>query len=182
MPTELLIVLKAAEAAASWHSGQRRKGAAGEPYINHLIEVAKLVTEATDGQDPNLAAAALLHDAVEDQGIPLSRIAAMFGDDVASLVGEVTDDKSLPKHERKRLQVERAPHKSPRAKILKLADKTSNVRALTMSPPDWTLERRREYIRWACEVVAGLGEVSPCLQEQFRAAVQQVERALDGTA
>jgi guanosine-3',5'-bis(diphosphate) 3'-pyrophosphohydrolase len=179
MPTELLIVLRAAEAAADWHSSHKRKGVAGEPYINHLIEVAKLVTEATDGDDPHLTAAALLHDAVEDQNIPLSQIAAMFGDDVAALVGEVTDDKSLPKLERKRLQVEHAPHKSARAKILKLADKTSNVRALAVSPPDWPLERRRDYIRWAREVVAGLGEVNPYLQEQFEAAVRQAERAME---
>ena len=180
MPTELLIVLKAAEAAANWHSGQRRKGVAGEPYVNHLIEVASLVAEATNGEDPHLTAAALLHDAVEDQNIPLSQIASMFGEDVAALVGEVTDDKSLPRHERKRLQVEHAPHKSHRAKLLKLADKTSNVRALSLSPPDWTLERRREYVRWACEVVAGLGQASPYLQEQFEAAVRQAERDLEG--
>ncbi len=183
MPTELLTVLKAAEAAAHWHSSQKRKGAAGEPYINHLIEVATLVAEATNGQDPNLVAAALLHDAVEDQNIPLSQIASMFGDDVAALVGEVTDDKSLPKPERKRLQVEHAPHKSGRAKILKLADKISNVRALAASPPaDWTLERRREYVSWAREVVAGLGDACPHLQQQFELATGQADRLLEGSA
>jgi len=183
MPTKLLTVLKAAEAAAHWHSSQKRKGAAAEPYINHLIEVATLVAEATDGQDPHLVAAALLHDAVEDQNIPLSQIASMFGDDVAALVGEVTDDKSLPKLERKRLQAEHAPHKSGRAKILKLADKISNVRALAASPPaDWTLERRREYVSWARDVVAGLGDACPHLQQQFELATQQADRSLEGSA
>jgi (p)ppGpp synthase/HD superfamily hydrolase len=183
MPTELLTVLKAAEAASNWHSGQKRKGEAGEPYINHLIEVARLVAEATNGQDPHLVAAAFLHDAVEDQDVTLSQVASMFGDDVAALVGEVTDDRSLPKAERKRLQVEHAPHMSARAKILKLADKISNVRTVGVNPPsDWPLERRREYVGWARLVVAGLGEASPRLQELFEATAQETERVIEGAA
>ncbi len=183
MPMELPMVLRAAEAAAHWHSSQKRKGAAGEPYISHLIEVARLVAEATNGEEPHLVAAALLHDAVEDQNIPLSQIASMFGDDVAALVGEVTDDKSLPKAVRKRMQVEHAPHMSDRAKILKLADKISNVRAIGASPPpDWTMERRRDYIDWSREVVAGLGEACPYLQQQFELTAQQADRLIEGSA
>jgi (p)ppGpp synthase/HD superfamily hydrolase len=122
---------------------QRRKGASQEPYINHLLEVAMLVAMATEGKDPNLVIAALLHDAIEDQGITREEIAARFGAAVADLVTEVTDDKSLPKAERKRLQIVHAPGKSHRAKILKLADKTSNLRAIAASPPaDWNAERR----------------------------------------
>src|SRR5712691_5947524 len=103
---EWVTVLKAADAAARWHVHQRRKGQAGEPYINHLLEVATLVAEATDGKDPELVIAALLHDAIEDCEVPKEMIAATFGDDVAAIVGEVTDDKSLEKGERKRKQVE----------------------------------------------------------------------------
>ena len=99
-------VLKAAETAARWHADQKSKGSSGAPYINHLLEVASLVAEATDAKDPNLIVAALLHDAVEDQDIERAEIAKRFGDDVASLVQEVTDDKSLPSTERKRLQVD----------------------------------------------------------------------------
>ena len=180
MTADIVTILKAAEAAARWHAGQRRKGAAGEPYINHPLEVARLVAEAVDGNDASLIAAAFLHDAVEDQNIPLGLIAAMFGDDTAALVAEVTDDKSLPKAERKRLQVEKAPHQSPRAKILKLADKTSNLRAMAESPPvDWPLERRREYVGWARSVVAGLGDVCPSLQAQFEEAAKKAEEALN---
>ncbi len=183
MSDGLLMVLKAAERAAHWHAGQKRKGAAGEPYVNHLIEVAKLVADATAGRDPNLIAAALLHDAAEDQHIPLAEIAAMFGDDVAALVGEVTDDKSLPKPERKRLQIEHAPHLSARAKILKLADKSSNVRAIAASPPsDWSPGRRREYIKWGRDVVAALGDVSPALQYEFARAAEAADRAIENTA
>src|SRR5215813_13808432 len=96
-----IMVLKAADAAARWHVHQRRKGAAKEPYINHLLEVATLVAEATEGKDPELVVAALLHDAIEDQEVPRSVIADAFGEDVAKLVEEVTDDKALAKEKRK---------------------------------------------------------------------------------
>src|SRR6266567_1272707 len=118
---EWVAVLRAADAAARWHVHQRRKGAAEEPYINHLLEVATLVAEATNGKDPELVIAALLHDAIEDQKISRSAIAKAFGEGVAELVEEVTDNKSLDKQERKRLQIEHAHKKSRRAKILKLA-------------------------------------------------------------
>jgi hypothetical protein len=98
---EWLLVLKADAAAARWHVHQRRKGPAEEPYINHLVEVAMLVAEATGGADPNLVIAALLHDAIEDCEVQRELISESFGDDVASIVVEVTDDKSLPKSERK---------------------------------------------------------------------------------
>src|ERR1700726_12809 len=109
---EWVSVLRAADAAARWHVHQRRKGAAQEPYINHLLEVASLVADATHGRDPEVVIAALLHDAIEDQQIPFELIAREFGDRVAGIVEEVTDDKSLDKAERKRLQVEQAPKKS----------------------------------------------------------------------
>jgi (p)ppGpp synthase/HD superfamily hydrolase len=115
---EWIAVLKAADAAARWHVHQRRKGAAQEPYINHLLEVASLVAEATDGKDPELVIAALLHDAIEDQEVPHTMIAARWGEEVARVVEEVTDDKSIPKADRKRKQVESAAKKSDRAKLI----------------------------------------------------------------
>src|SRR5579872_6853006 len=98
---EWVSVLRAADAAARWHVHQRRKGSAEEPYINHLLEVASLVAEATEGKDPNLVIAALLHDAIEDCEVPHKVIAEAFGNDVADLVAEVTDDKTTEKAERK---------------------------------------------------------------------------------
>jgi (p)ppGpp synthase/HD superfamily hydrolase len=177
-PTNRLIA--ASLAASRWHSAQRRKGSAEEPYINHLLEVTSLVSQATGGKDIDLIIAALLHDAIEDQGISSATIAGQFGDDVASLVGEVTDDKSLPKAVRKRLQVESAPKKSSRAKILKLADKISNVTAIGKDPPsDWPIERQREYVQWGRDVVAGLRGASAQLEAQFDRAADEAERLID---
>src|SRR5919198_5149102 len=81
-------VLKAAHFAAKRHSGQRRKGAAAEPYINHLLEVAELVSGALSEPDTNLVIAALLHDTVEDAGVTKEELVRAFGADVANLVLE----------------------------------------------------------------------------------------------
>jgi (p)ppGpp synthase/HD superfamily hydrolase len=179
MDQHWIMVMKAADAAARWHVHQRRKGAAVEPYINHLLEVASLVAEATSGADPDLVVAALLHDAIEDQEVPRDMIADSFGEGVAKLVEEATDDKSLDKEERKRLQIETARKKSDRAKILKLADKTSNLRAIAASPPpNWSVQRRLNYVGWAREVAAGLKGVSPWLEQQFDDAAAAAERTI----
>jgi (p)ppGpp synthase/HD superfamily hydrolase len=176
---ELISIMRAADIAARWHVHQRRKGSAQEPYINHLIEVASLVTQATDGADPNVIIAALLHDAIEDQGVTAETIASEFGKQVADIVMEVSDDKSLPKAERKRKQVENASKKSREAKLIKLADKTSNVKAVANSPPDWSVERRLEYVEWAKSVVVGLRGTSPWLEQQFDEAADQAMRSLN---
>jgi (p)ppGpp synthase/HD superfamily hydrolase len=176
---ELATVMRAADAVARWHVHQRRKGAAQEPYINHLLEVASLVTEATNGAEPNVTIAALLHDAIEDQNIGADTIASEFSQDIANIVLEVTDDKSLPKANRKRKQVESAPTKSREAKLIKLADKTSNLRAVANSPaPDWSVERRLEYVAWAKKVIAGVRGTSPWLEQQFDDAAEQAVQAI----
>jgi (p)ppGpp synthase/HD superfamily hydrolase len=172
-------ILHAANFAAQKHAAQKRKGAAAEPYINHLLEVAALVSTAISEPDTNLIIAALLHDVIEDCGVTQEEVAAQFGKDVADLVMEVTDDKSLPKVERKRLQVVTAPHKSVRAQVLKLADKISNLRAILSSPPaDWTVQRKREYFEWAKKVVDSLPAPNPALKAEF----ERVYRAIDHLA
>jgi (p)ppGpp synthase/HD superfamily hydrolase len=177
---EWIVVLRAADTAARWHTHQRRKGIAQEPYINHLLEVASLVAEATGGTDPNLVIAALLHDAIEDQGVLFEAIVREYGKQVADIVMEVTDDKTLPKDERKRKQIESAPMKSSEAKLIKLADKTSNLRTIASSPAaDWSVERRLEYIEWAKSVVAGLRGTSPWLEKQFDEATERAMQSLD---
>lgn len=161
-------ILKAANFAAQRHAGQKRKGAAAEPYVNHLIEVAHLISTALPDADTNLIMAALLHDSVEDAAVKRSEIEELFGIDVADLVMEVTDDKSLPKAERKRLQIVNAPKKSIRAQAIKLADKISNLRAILHSPPaDWTAERKQEYVQWAKQVVDALPNPDPTLKAKF---------------
>src|SRR5207244_5473737 len=122
MASDIVAVARALDFAARKHSKQRRKGEAGEPYVNHLAEVARLVAEATGGKDTVAVLAALLHDAIEDTPTTREELEGEFGREVAAVVAEVTDDKSLPKAERKRLQVETAPHKSARAKLIKIAD------------------------------------------------------------
>lgn len=173
--TQILDLARAYDFAARKHEGQRRKGQAAEPYVNHLTEVALLIAEATKGDDPDLVIAAILHDCVEDVGVTSAELAAAFGPRVAGLVTEVTDDKSLPSAERKRAQVEHAAHASPGAKRIKIADKTSNVRSVCASPPaGWPKSRIDEYVAWAREVVDRCRGVDPWLEAQFDAAVERV--------
>lgn len=168
MNDAVVALARAWDFAARRHVQQRRKGEAAEPYVNHLAEVAHLLAEATGGADPVLVIAGVLHDTIEDTATTRADLERIFGPEVAALVAEVTDDKTLPKAERKRLQVVTAPHKSARAKMIKLADKTSNLRALAASPPlSWDLARRIEYFRWAAEVVAGCRGVNPRLEALF---------------
>lgn len=174
---------KALDFAARKHVHQRRKGAAAEPYINHLSEVTRLLAEATGGRDTELVLCGLLHDAIEDTDATVEELTAEFGPEVANVVAEVSDDKSLPKAERKRLQVERAAAKSARARMVKLADKTSNLRALIDSPPaDWDLARKREYFAWARAVADGCRGVNPDLERGFDDAWHRGMRALDAAA
>jgi (p)ppGpp synthase/HD superfamily hydrolase len=159
-------VMKAVRTASVWHVKQRRKGAASEPYVNHLIEVADLVAAA--GAPEDVVCAALLHDAIEDQGITAAQIADLFGAAVAAMVCEVTDDKTLPKADRKAAQIAAAPGLSPGAKLIKLADKISNVRTVGASPPaNWPLERRLAYIEFSRKVVDGLRGIDAVLEETF---------------
>ena len=171
-------IAKAYHFAAVKHVAQRRKGEAAEPYMNHLTEVAELVAEATSGKDADLVIAAVLHDTIEDTATSADELKAAFGETVAALVAEVTDDKSLPKAERKRLQIEHAAHASVGAKIIKLADKTANLRALSASPPSgWPPERKAEYLAWAEQVVAGCRGASPWLEARFDAAANALRFA-----
>ncbi len=169
------LVMRAAQFAAERHSAQRRKGEHQTPYVNHLIEVAALLAEVTGDTDPELLCAAMLHDSIEDVGVTRGEIVERFGEDVAELVSLVTDDKHLPKAERKRLQVVNAPNKPRRAQWLKMADKISNLRAIRDSPPaGWDVERRREYVHWARRVIDGFREPHPELSAKFDA----IEREL----
>lgn len=173
-------IFQALAYAAGQHKDQRRKGSDQIPYINHPIEVAELLYQVGKVRDVNLLLAAILHDTVEDTTSTPEEIEALFGPQVRSLVLEVSDDKSLPKAERKRLQVVHAPHQSELAKQLKLADKICNIRDVIFHPPaDWSNERRVEYIAWASAVVAGLRGANLALEEEFDRLVAQAEPAIE---
>lgn len=172
-------ITEAFDTAARAHAGQTRKGAAGEPYINHVANVAARLACSPRATEA-MVLAAILHDVVEDTDMTLAEIESRFGAEVAGYVAEVTDDKSLPKAERKRLQVENAPRKSDGAKRIKLADKASNLAALADSPPHfWDKARRKEYLEWAREVVAGLRGVDPALELAFDEEAARAEAVLD---
>jgi (p)ppGpp synthase/HD superfamily hydrolase len=161
-------ILAAAMFAAEKHAAQKRKGAAAEPYVNHLIEVAQLIAGSSEQLDANLVMAGFLHDTIEDTGTTAEELERAFGSDITALVVEMTDDKSLPNEVRKELQVENARHKSVRGQVIKLADKISNLRSLLASPPaNWSTERKREYFAWAQRVVNALSAPNPILKAEF---------------
>jgi (p)ppGpp synthase/HD superfamily hydrolase len=171
--TTICDLARAYHFAAVRHLGQRRKGKAGEPYINHLTEVADLVATATGGRDVDLVIAAVLHDVLEDTATAPAELAEAFGARITGIVGEVTDDKSLPKEMRKRLQIEHAPRISPEAKTIKLADKTANLRSIAKSPPaGWDAARIADYIAWAIAVADGCRGTNAMLEQKFEDAVR----------
>ncbi len=162
------LVSEAADLAARRHSGMQRKGRGNEPYVNHLAEVANLLAAVTEGADAELVAAGWLHDTLEDTATTHEELSGLFGDRVAALVSEVTDDMTLPKPERRRLQVEDAPKKSPPAKLIKIADKVSNVRARIVPHPGAD-ERAdlTDYVEWAEQVVRGCRGENAMLDRLF---------------
>jgi (p)ppGpp synthase/HD superfamily hydrolase len=173
------LISEAAALAAQRHNRMARKGRGNEPYINHLAEVANLLASATDGTDAELVAAGWLHDSIEDTETTADELAREFTVRVASLVVEVTDDMTLSKSERRRRQVVDAPHKSAGAKLIKIADKISNIRARIFA--EQTVEQRddlRDYTDWAIEVVAGCRGGNAFLDESFDEAVAQARSTL----
>jgi GTP diphosphokinase / guanosine-3',5'-bis(diphosphate) 3'-diphosphatase len=170
VPNDLTRLLEAISFAADRHRNQRRKDAEASPYINHPIALATLLATTGGVEDVVVLQAAILHDTIEDTETSVNELAERFGNDVASIVLEVTDDKLLPKAERKRLQVEHASHRSEEAALVKLADKTCNLRDVAATPPvNWSLERRREYFEWAKRVVDGLPAVNEPMRRAFDA-------------
>ena len=179
MLAPLRLVSEAAELAARRHNGMARKGRGNEPYINHLAEVANLLSVATEGTDAELVAAGWLHDSIEDTETTREELAQKFSERVASLVVECTDDMSLPKAERRRLQVVNASHKSPSARLIKIADKISNIGARILADP--SAEERADlvdYTKWAEQVVAGCRGGNVWLDDTFDKTVAKARSSL----
>lgn len=168
MKKDLTLFLKALNFSAGKHRHQRRKDTAASPYINHPIEVVNLLWTVGGVYDTITIIAAILHDTIEDTDTTPEEIRANFGDEVLGLVLEVSDDKRLPKQERKQNQITHSPHLSRRAKHIKLADKICNVHDIAYAPPDhWPPRRRMEYLQWAQEVIDGLRGANKKLEQHF---------------
>jgi GTP diphosphokinase / guanosine-3',5'-bis(diphosphate) 3'-diphosphatase len=167
-PQDLALFLRALAFAAHKHRNQRRKDADASPYINHPIALANTLCDEAQVTDVEVLCAAILHDTVEDTETTPGELAQEFGGRIAGVVLEVTDDTTLEKAERKRLQVERAAHITHQAKLVKLADKICNLRDVADNPPaTWSLSRRQEYFEWAKQVVDGMRGAHPVLERIF---------------
>ena len=161
-------ILKALAFAAHKHRDQRRKDENASPYINHPIALAEVLCNEGGIIDENVLCAALLHDTIEDTETTHAELAELFGKAIADIVMEVTDNKLLPKETRKILQIEHAAHASHKAKLVKLADKISNLRDIANCPPaDWDMRRKREYFDWAKKVVDQIRGANAVLEGIF---------------
>ena len=181
-PDPQALLLEAVAFAADKHRTQRRKDAEASPYINHPIALASLLKrEGVD--DVAVLCAALLHDTIEDTKTTADELRVHFGEVITSVVLEVTDDKNLEKAERKERQVTHAHALSGRAKLVKLADKICNVYDMVAAPPaKWTLERKREYLEWAKDVVDNLRGTHAGLEAVFDDVHAKGVRALAAPA
>ncbi len=174
------VLLKALKFAAHKHQHQHRKGGLAIPYINHLIDVADILWNIGQIEDADTLAAGVLHDTIEDTTTTPEELEEAFGHRILGIVEEVTDDKRLPKEERKRLQIEHAPRASSQARQIKLADKISNVRDMIAAPPKgWSLQRRKEYVLWAEQVIAGMRGTHEPMERYFDDICRQVKAALE---
>ena len=168
------LILRALDFAAQKHRDQRRKDPVASPYINHPIGLVNILWNEAGITDTVVIASALLHDTVEDTATTFEELEQEFGPTIRQVVGEVTDDKSLPKQVRKQLQVEHAAQISDRAKLVKLADKIANVRDLVNSPPpDWPLTRVQAYLAWAKQVIDQMRGSNQSLEALFDQSYQQ---------
>jgi GTP diphosphokinase / guanosine-3',5'-bis(diphosphate) 3'-diphosphatase len=178
--SDLALPLRAASFSAHRHRHQSRKGDDPPPYINHPLEVACILANVGGISDVTTLVAALLHDTVEDTSASPEELEGEFGPEVRLLVEEVTDDKSLEKDVRKRLQIEHTPTLSIPAKQIKLGDKICNTRDVVENPPsDWDLTRRLEYLDWATDVVAGCRGVNEPLERYFDRLVTEGRATLE---
>jgi uncharacterized protein (UPF0147 family) len=176
---DLRRLTKALLSAAGAHRNQRRKGAAQEPYLNHLVEVLDLLVQATDGTDTDMLIAAILHDVVEDTSASYEDVAKNFGERVAEIVRENSDDMTLPKAERRRARIAGMPLKSREARLVKMADVISNLRAIAVSPPaGWPADRKFDYLEGCRQLIdAGRG-TDAAIERTFDQTAADVEHTI----
>lgn len=168
---DMQIVVRALDFAARKHRDQRRKDPYGSPYINHPIALMHVLSEEAGVTDAHLLAVAALHDTIEDTDTTFEELIRVFGEEISKTVLELTDDKSLPKPDRKKRQIEYASRISHAGAIVLLADKVCNLRDIArIPPPDWTLQQKRNFFDWAREVVENLPPVNETLEALFEDA------------
>ncbi len=167
--------LKALKFASVKHKDQKRKGACPPPYINHPIEVMQVLWEHGAVRDTNILMGALLHDTIEDTATSQQEIEQLFGKEVLQIVKEVTNPKYLSRQAVKQKQIDDAPHKSPEAKQLKLADLICNIQDVSKRCPPlhWSINRRLEYLDWANKVATGLKGCNTRLEQMFEQKLQE---------
>ena len=167
-------LIKALAFASAKHRDQRRKDVCASPYINHPISLASILCNEAHVTDIEVICGALLHDTVEDTKTTPEELESEFGAAIKNIVMDVTDDKSLEKADRKQAQIDHAAHISDKAKLVKLADKISNLRDVSANaPPDWPLERRQVYFDWAKKVIDQVRGVNPNLESIFDLAYSE---------
>lgn len=178
-PSHIGLVIQAAHFAADKHRDQRRKGIRNTPYINHPLEVADRLSRVGGIEDATILAAAILHDTIEDTQTTRAELAKLFGNEIAALVAELTDETGLTWQERKRMEIDHAPHLSDKAKMIKIVDKTCNVADTVINPPgEWTLSRRRDYLEFARLVADGCRGVSAALDTEFDRVMAEARRKI----
>lgn len=178
--TDQVLWQRAFDLAKEMHAGQTRKGSRGDPYLDHVFEVAELVYRANGNADVNLIVAAILHDVIEDSPTTREDLTRLFNTDVSDLVVELTDEEGISEADRWQAQIDHAPFISSRAKIIKTADKISNLRELFYDPPtNWPLEKQKAYVKWGVDVFKGLKGQNEKLDALFGESVSQLENKFE---
>jgi len=160
------LLFQALQYAAYKHRFQRRKGYESIPYINHPIKVSALLIEC-GVTDQTTLLSAILHDTLEDTDTTADEIIELFGQEVCDIVVEMTDDMQLASDQRKMLQIEKANKLDARTKLIKIADKASNIEDIASFPLDWPVQRKIAYLQWAVQVVAKCRGANALLDAHF---------------
>ncbi len=164
---DVTTLLRAIHFAAEKHRDHRRKGEIAAPYINHPLAVANRLAEAGLEHDTELLMAAVLHDVVEDTETTPEELRALFGERVAAIVMEVSDDKSMKETERKEHAVRCIAGKSEAARLVKLTDLIANIYDVIHHPPDWGIDRKQRYLDWGERLVVEIKGTHPELEKEF---------------
>lgn len=170
---DISVFVKACQFASEKHKTQKRKNKEGTPYINHPLEVANYISEVGKVYDTVPLVAAVLHDTVEDTDATYEELVSVFGKEIADVVMELSDDKSLPKLTRKKLQAEHAKSISHSAKLVKICDKISNVKSTVLEPP------MNSSISWSKEMCVGYGIWSRAVVDNMRGTNLALELEFD---